>query len=596
MNNTKNMKNRILTFGIMLAAAFAAVSCVKNDVPEGEEGEAQGTFRLSKIEFSQAVEILHNNTRAGISTDDFNVCITRTGKGTNHLDCKYCDMPESLTLPVGEYRIDVKSHAVQDAEWDKPYYAASDFFEIEKNQTTEIGELVCKLANIMVSVSFTDNSLDLMGEDAVVGIRIGSAWLYYGLMAGRTDAPYSQDNYRFYKENSGFFKAREVTAENPEYDMLYWEFSGDVEDEFLEDAGTIANVKAGEHHKLKFDINRTPIPGEETGSAEFIFTVNVEIESYDLNLNLDITEEFIGELEQAVEFGSTHSFAVRNTLKATETMTGGEVTTPVNMTLDAAKGLRNVFMELSTDNPDLAAAFTAKGLDSAFDLASPGAAAGGIAELGLPSGVAVAGKTLLTLDLKALIKLAFECGGANELDIKVTAYDSDSDLSTKTLRFKLVDDSVPADITIEWIGNDIDARHTLRKSEVFDDEGQSTVPVVVDVQVPNGIQSFVVKIISDINGLDKTSLTDLGLDDEFDLVAPHDVKYEGDLEEMLKALNFPVKDEVKDQTSIQVDITEFIPLIFLLDKDGKADFRLTVTDNLGNIETKTIQLDILVSE
>lgn len=584
----------------MLATTFVAVSCVNNDIPKGQESDAQGTLVLSKISLSEAVEVI-NKTRAGASIDDFKVCITRAADGMDYLDCQYCDMPESLPLPVGEYKIAVTSHEVRDAEWNKPYYAVTEFFEITRNQTREITELVCNLANIMVSVAFTDNSLDLMGDDAVVAIRIGTAWLYYGVAEARTDIPFNRDNYRRYQTDPGFFKAKDVTAESPAYDMLYWEFSGEVEGEFLEDAGTVPNVKAGEHRKLTFDINRTPIPGEETGSVEFIFTVQVEVESYDLNLNVEVTEEYIGELDQAVEFGSTHSFAARNTLRASECLTGGVVKTPVNMTLDAAEGLRNVFVEFTTDSDGLSAEFAARGLAGTFDLASPGAAADALNAIGLPTGTAVAGRELLTLDLRGLIGLAFDCGGANELDIRVTAYDRDGNVAAKTLRFKIVDDSVPSDIAIVWVGNDITCQQTITGSTdlaMITSGGEevltSKVPIVISVGAPHGIASLIVEIISDNPLFGVDVLRAIGLDTRFDLVAPHDVGAENPMDEVLAAFGFPVGDDVKDKTELQFDITTFVPLIYMVSDatHNEVEFKLTVVDNKGNDASESIMLKI----
>lgn len=150
------------------------------------------------------------------------------------------------------------------------------------------------------------------------------------------------------------------------------------------------------------------------------------------------------------------------------------------------------------------------------------------------------------------------------------------------------DPTVP--ISIEWEGQDIDKRHEFKADEVLDAEGKLKIPVNVVVKADEGVKNFVVNIISDIPGLDATSLTTMGLGESFDLANP------GKSEEMLTTLKFPVGDKVVDQTEISMNVTEFIPLIFALaegaKKDGKADFKVTITDNKGNTLSKTVQLDI----
>lgn len=150
------------------------------------------------------------------------------------------------------------------------------------------------------------------------------------------------------------------------------------------------------------------------------------------------------------------------------------------------------------------------------------------------------------------------------------------------------DPAVP--ISIEWEGQDIDKRHEFKADEVLNAEGKLKIPVNVVVKADEGVKNFVVNIISDIPGLDATSLTAMGLGESFDLANP------GKSEEMLTSLKFPVGDKVVDQKEISMNVTEFIPLIFALadnaKKDGKADFKVTITDNKGNTLSKTVQLDI----
>lgn len=77
---------------------------------------------------------------------------------------------EPIKLPVGTYTIDASSAGFdgETAGWDKPYYAAKETIDIKMNTTTE-KDIVCKLANVMVTVEFSDDFRAAF-QSAVVGV------------------------------------------------------------------------------------------------------------------------------------------------------------------------------------------------------------------------------------------------------------------------------------------------------------------------------------------------------------------------------------------------------------------------------------------
>ena len=100
----------------------------------------------------------------------------------------------------------------------------------------------------------------------------------------------------------------------------------------------------------------------------------------------------------------------------------------------------------------------------------------------------------------------------------------------------------------------------------------------VDINSDNGINEFTVDIISD--QLTDAMLKEVGLAAHLDLVNP------GSLEEGLKSLNFPVKDEVKGQKYLKFAITDFMPLLGFY--QGTHKFKLTVKDSKGASIVKTL--------
>lgn len=117
--------------------------------------------------------------------------------------------------------------------------------------------------------------------------------------------------------------------------------------------------------------------------------------------------------------------------------------------------------------------------------------------------------------------------------------------------------------------------------------GNNTVPadnivkVFVHSDHPDGITGFTVDIDSDT--LTEDILGGVGLQSHLDLVNP------GSLESALKNdLGFPVKDEVKGHTNLELDITKFTPLLGIYGA-GAHKFIVSVTDGYGTT-TKTLTI------
>lgn len=77
---------------------------------------------------------------------------------------------EAIELPVGTYTIEAFSAGFdgKTAGWDKPYYAAKETVDIKMNTNTS-KEIVCKLANVLVTVEFSDDFRAAF-QSAVVGV------------------------------------------------------------------------------------------------------------------------------------------------------------------------------------------------------------------------------------------------------------------------------------------------------------------------------------------------------------------------------------------------------------------------------------------
>ncbi len=110
--------------------------------------KAEDTYNPKQI----AVKIVNSAGKTVKETDD---CTTWT---------------EAIELPVGTYTIEASSAGFdgKTAGWDKPYYAAKETVDIKMNTNTS-KEIVCKLANVLVTVEFSDDFRAAF-QSAVVGV------------------------------------------------------------------------------------------------------------------------------------------------------------------------------------------------------------------------------------------------------------------------------------------------------------------------------------------------------------------------------------------------------------------------------------------
>ena len=97
-----------------------------------------------------------------------------------------------------------------------------------------------------------------------------------------------------------------------------------------------------------------------------------------------------------------------------------------------------------------------------------------------------------------------------------------------------------------------------------------------------GFTGFTVDIISE-NVLPASELESVGLASHLDLINP------GEFQSKLEGFGFPTGAAVSGQKTLSFDISGFMDLLSLLNKEGNCDFRLTVTDASGT-NTKTIRL------
>lgn len=255
------------------AAALCLGGCHDDSIDWGGGQQAPETGTLNMASLGVSVDFTEQ-TRAAADVNSFLVHITDAAAGTLTKSGVYGDMAgQSITLPVGNYRIEAKSHEVGNAEWSKPYYHGDKTFTILKDQTTTLSEnIVCSFKNIRVTVDFEEPLKEVMGDDCKVKISIGDGTLTY-------TAATAED---------GYFKAYDQVDKQ----YLIAEFTGTVQGKPLSTTRTFNDVVAGQHHTLTYKLVNPGDP-DHTGDGQFSITVDDSFTTVEGGGNIDTGEEEI---------------------------------------------------------------------------------------------------------------------------------------------------------------------------------------------------------------------------------------------------------------------------------------------------------------
>lgn len=225
-----------------IAAGLLASSCSKESPFENEMPLQTGKLMTESLTVS-----LHNpdgprsvknrNVRMGAPEKDlFTVEFIKDGKVVKEYN--YAEMPEIVTLPVGDYKARAYYGTNPDAAWESPFYEGEteNVFTIESDKITEkVDPIVCKIANVRVSVDFDPVLLSKMGDDCTVTVVAGE-----------------KGTLQFDKNTtskSGYFA---FVEDSP---TLVATFSGTVDGFETTESKTFTNVAPGKYYQITFRLH-----------------------------------------------------------------------------------------------------------------------------------------------------------------------------------------------------------------------------------------------------------------------------------------------------------------------------------------------------
>lgn len=543
---------------LSLTAILAMVLCSCNkdnpnyatNDPEGKEN--MGYLALGGLNASVMVETENTDssenvadalaTRA-VEIDNFNVVVS-DATGATVAEYLYSELPaEPIELYAGTYTVSLSSgEMTSGAEFEQPIYAAEKEVVITRKQTTTVSDIVCKLANIKVTVAYSADILEQLDTDySTMNVALGDSALTYVIDEAR----------------AGYFEA--VEAENTLDLTFTCRYKGSEKDIIM--TNKIEHVKAAQWRKINVVIQHAADGTATIGIVCDTWTYDEEI-TFDTSASL-MEEVLVDDTDLPEIIWEGHN--LEETFELTDDMfdADGNFTSSINIDITSKSAIQSIVVKASSDNADFTAAYS-EILPLESDICAGEVSNAILKMMGYPTDAKGATTTRIKFASQAEMLKSYE--GTHSFEITVT--DANGGKSVATLSIQYGQNVAPR---IVWVGYNIDERQTYATGMTCD----------LNVTAPLGIADFKVKIISET--LTPEELAGVGLAGEFSLV--NDSQYF----ESLKNLGFPVGDEVVDKTELQLSITNFLSVLNMLGA-GEHDFEMSVTDAEGNTTTKTVMM------
>lgn len=549
------MKSIVRILSIAFVAALTLGACNKDNVdytdkgndPQSNIGYLQlGGMEASVLEDTENVSSSPASTRAeGVDINTFDVVITNTA-GEQMASFKYGERPtEPIALEAGVYTVAMSSAAMQGAAWEAPVYAGQKEVTVTRKQTTKVEDLVCKLANIKVTVAYSaDLAEQLDPTHTKMTVELEKSGLEYA----------------FTETRAGYFAP--VAVENTLKLTFNCRYKGETKDITM--TNEIKGVKAAQWRKINVVVQNAADGTATIGIVCDTWTYDEEI-TFDTSASL-MEETIPDDTDAPVIVWEGNDLSQPFELTDDMFDAEGNFTSSINLDITAKAAIKSLVVKVSSDNADFTKAYS-EIMALEEDLCAPKASNAILKMMGYPTDAKDATTVRIKLAAQADMLKSYE--GTHSYEI--TATDVNGANTTVTLSIKYGQSDASVAPSIVWKGYDIDKQQTYVAGMTCD----------LTITAPLAIADLSVKIISDT--LTPEELAGVGLAGQFSLV--NDSQYF----EQLKGLGFPVGDQVSGKKDLDLSITTFLGILEMFGT-GDHNFEITVTDTKGNATTKTVML------
>lgn len=368
-----------MKFTIRLAAAAAMIipmaACNESWDPD-ELIKEHGMLDLTTmhIDVDAQIQQLSRNgngdDEGNIDVNAFTVTVKNATSGEQMNQWTVGSMPEVVTLPVGDYQIDVENAPLQPAAWDAPWYHQSAKVTVAKDEVTHVDPITCTIGNVLVSVGYSDALKTSLGSDTKVTVYISP----------ENPLTYTADEHRI-----GYFALPEGAS------TLVAEFTGTVNGKSVNLRKSFDGIAVAQLHTITFSINK--------GQVDPSIIIDADITYDDVDIDIPGNEDPVPPTPPSDDIPTITSQTLD--LDNVNQVTDGLVAI---VDIDAPLGLAHLLVTIVSDGltPEVLGEV---GLTDKFDLAYPGEYELALQGLGFPTGADVIGKTSLKFDISQFIPL-----------------------------------------------------------------------------------------------------------------------------------------------------------------------------------------------
>lgn len=410
---------------ILLSCVFFT-ACHSEKMDE-QSYSSKGELNLSGLSLSLDAKVDSLSLSRANTVDINNYIVTVTDAQEQQAGkWLYSEMPEVVSLPVGNYRIDVVSVETAEAGFDNPYYAGSQSFEIKKNEVTQVSGIVCKLSNVRLSFTMDAAFKEKSDDDFKVTMSIESSSI------------------SMVKSDENRFAYLPAIADEHVL-VVAWE--GTVDGEFYNNVERFSGVKKGYHHTVAFKFDEVNSGGNEaSGGLSVSVSIDGSITEKDDNIAVNPgplpgIDDFPNEGEEGGEGGENpepndititgYSFGGKPFTMGEELVVTGA--TELIVKLGVPAGIKNLKVLITSDNSSFnEIAQTLGEFDLADSSSMSEAALKTLGAFNFPMDEEVRNKTELDFDISQFTSLLLGFPGLH--NFKITVVDNNgNELSDKLI-------------------------------------------------------------------------------------------------------------------------------------------------------------------
>lgn len=368
----------------IFALSAALVACVSScELKDELTGDRNTSTEMGMLDLSVAVQGEQSRAEETVpAAGDMWVEVTGTEEGVEPVyNGLYSEMENPMRVPVGTYTVKAHTQGEIQKQMSTPYYGGEAELDIQKDITDE-ATVTCKVMNTKVQLNFAEGfegrfsdwtvTLD-NGKESVLTFTSETAPIYWYLAEDAVS------------ELIFNFKGTTVPAEGEEPQEISWQKSFSKNDADNVDNDN-SNFTGGEFLNITLDVNdegtdEDPRPQISFGidvdltwnTEDGEQTVQIPVEDVTVPVEPGGDEDPEQPEDSAITIGDNGTGYLTNGV----TVTGGEYPTDVAVVMNVKNGIKNLYVKLTTDNPNFEAAAGLMGLTSGdgLDLTSKDASA-----------------------------------------------------------------------------------------------------------------------------------------------------------------------------------------------------------------------------